>query len=84
MFEVVRSMDMKHTKAVPLPRPTAFPVEGYPAKQFLSELRWYLEEYLQTPFGAFPQLAERVVETMRTWGTAVFDALFTEYARDWY
>jgi len=84
MFEVIRSMDMKRTEAVPLPNPKMFPVEGYPAKRFLPELRWYLEDYLQAPFGAFPQLAEHVEETMRAWGTAIFDALFTEYARDWY
>ena len=84
MFEVIRSMDMKRTAAIPLPQPTAVPIEGYPAKRFLPELRWYLEEYLLEPFGAFPQLAEGVVETMCTWGTAVFDALFTGYARDWY
>lgn len=84
MFEVIRSMDMKHTMAVALPDPTRFPVEGYPAKKFLPELRWYLEDYLQTPFGAYPQLAERVAKTMQVWGTSIFDALFVGYARDWY
>lgn len=77
-------MDMKRTAAVPLPEPTAFPVEGYPVKNLLPELRWYLEDYLQDPFGVFPQLAESVAETMQTWGTVVFDSLFTGYARDWY
>lgn len=84
MFEVIRSMDMKRTEAVSLPEPAAFPVKGHPQKHFLSALRWYLEEYLQTPFGVFPQLAECVVETMQAWGAAAFDALFTGYARDWY
>ncbi|MCH5352212.1 MAG: hypothetical protein J1E06_01955, partial [Acutalibacter sp.] len=84
MFEVIRSMDMKRTAAIPLPQPVSFPIEGHPAKQFLPELRWYLEEYLQTPFGAYQQLAESVAETMCTWGATVFDALFTGYARDWY
>ena len=84
MFEVIRSMDMKRTAAVALPDPAKFPVEGYPAKQFLPELRWYLEEYLQFPFGAFPQLAEGVAKTMQTWGAVIFNALFTGHARDWY
>ena len=84
MFEVIRSMDMKHTKAVALPDPAKFPVVKHPAKQFLPELRWYLEDYLQCPYGAFPQLAEYVTETMQAWGTAIFDTLFIEYARDWY
>ncbi|MDE6641897.1 MAG: CHAT domain-containing protein, partial [Acetatifactor sp.] len=84
MFEVIRSMDMKRTAAVALPDPTKFPVEGHPARQFLPELRWYLEDYLQTPFGVYPQLAECVAKTMQAWGALIFDALFTGYARDWY
>lgn len=84
MFEVIRSMDMKRTAAVALPDPAKFPVEGHPLKQFLPELRWYLEDYLQFPFGAFPQLAEGVAKTMQTWGAVIFNALFTGHARDWY
>ena len=49
LFEVIRSIDMKRTTAVVLPDPATFPVEGHPAKQFLSEMRWYLEDYLQFP-----------------------------------
>ena len=84
MFEVIRSMDMKRTAAVALPDPAKFPVEGHPAKQFLPELRWYLENYLQSPFGVYPQLAECVAKTMQVWGAMLFDTLFTGYARDWY
>lgn len=84
MFEVIRGADMKRTAAVSLPDPATFPVEGHPAKQFLPELRWYLEDYLQSPFGVYPQLAECVAETMKAWGTVIFDMLFTGYARDWY
>lgn len=84
MFEVIRSMDMKRTDAVPLKDPAKFPVEGHPAKQFLPELRWYLEDYLQIPYGVFPQLAEYVAKTMQAWGAEIFDTLFTGYARDWY
>jgi tetratricopeptide (TPR) repeat protein len=84
MFEVIRGVDMKRTAAVSLPDPATFPVEGHPARQFLPELRWYLEDYLQTPFGVYPQLAECVTETMKAWGALVFDTLFAGYARDWY
>ena len=84
MFEVIRSMDMKRTAAVALPDPAKFPVEGHPAKQFLPALRWYLEDYLQIPFGVYPQLAACVAKTMQAWGTLIFDTLFTGYARDWY
>ena len=84
MFEVIRSMDMKRTAAVALPDPAKFSVEGHSAKQFLPELRWYLEDYLQFPYGVYPQLAESVAKTMQAWGALIFDALFTGCARDWY
>lgn len=84
VFEVIRSSDMKRTKEISLRQPAEISVVGHPSRSFLPELRWYLEEYLQAPFGAFPQLADSVTETMREWGTEVFDALFTGYARDWY
>ena len=84
MFEVIRGLDMKRTAAVALPDPTQFPVEGHPAKQFLPELRWYLEDYLQAPFGVFPELADCVAKTMQRWGAEIFDKLFIGYARDWY
>lgn len=83
-FEVIRSMGTLHGEAVTLPDPTEFPVDGYPVKRLLPELRWYLEDYLQNPFGVYPQLAESIAKTMQAWGTSVFDALFTGHARDWY
>ena len=67
-----------------MPDPTKFPVEENPAKQFLPELRWYLEDYLQIPFGVYPQLAECIVKTMQAWGAEIFDTLFTGYAQNWY
>jgi len=84
MFEVIRSMDMRHTVAVALQDPAKFPVKEHPTRQFLPELRWYLEEYLQFPLGVYPQLAQCVAKTMKAWGTLIFDTLFTGYARDWY
>ena len=84
LFEVIRSTDMKRTAPVLLPDPAEVPVKGHPSRKFLPELRWYLEDYLQSPFGAYPQLAECITETMRAWGAEIFDALFAGYARDWY
>ena len=84
MFEVVRSTDMKHTIATPVPSPAMFPVINHPASTLLSELRWYLEDYLQIPFGAYREKPKYIEETVKEWGKAVFDALFTGYARDWY
>lgn len=83
-FEVIRGIDMLHSAAVTLPDPAKFSLEGYPSKKLLPELRWYLEDYLQNPFGVYPQLAESVAKTLQAWGTTVFDTLFTGHARDWY
>ena len=84
LFSVVRSGDMKRTLPVPLPPPASFPVQGHGDKQLLPELRWYLEDYLQAPFGAYRQSAQAVAETLEAWGTAVFDRLFVGQAQNWY
>ena len=84
MFEVIRSTDLKHTHPVPLPAASTFPVNGHQTKQFLPSLRWYLEDYLQLPFGGYQQTAQKVEETIISWGKIVFESLFTGCARDWY
>ena len=53
MFEVVRSTDMKRTTEIQVPSPMTFPVINRPADMLLPELRWYMEDYLRTPFGAY-------------------------------
>lgn len=50
----------------------------------LPRLRWYLEGYLQAPFGAYRQSAQAVAETLQAWGGAVFDRLFVGEAQNWY
>ncbi len=84
VFMLVRSRDGKRTEGVCLPEPGTYPVKNHPSRRFPVELCWYLEEYLQAPFGAYPQTAACVTETMRRWGQAVFDTLFTGRGRDWY
>lgn len=84
MFEVVRSTDMKRTTEIQVPSPMTFPVINRPADMLLPELRWYMEDYLRTPFGAYRKKTKDIVETVQEWGKAVFDMLFTGYARDWY
>src|ERR1700738_4456039 len=39
-------------------------------------LRWYLEEYLQFPYGAERSRAEQVERRMAEWGEALFAQLF--------
>ncbi len=84
VFTVIRSRDGKRTEEVCLPEPEAFPLKEHSSRKFLPELRWYLEEYLQAPFGAYLHRAACVSETMRDWGRAVFDTLFAGRGRDWY
>ncbi len=49
------------------------------------ELTWYLESYLDYPFGPNAQRAERVLDALRAWGREAFEALFGEgQARDYY
>ena len=84
LFSVVRSDDMKRTPPVPLPSPASFPVGDCEGKRLLLELRWYLEDYLQAPYGAYPQSAQAVTEALQAWGEAVFDQLFAGAAQNWY
>ncbi|WP_336111197.1 tetratricopeptide repeat protein [Streptomyces sp. PTD9-10] len=42
----------------------------------LEDLRWYLEEYLRTPFGVYEERGARVKEALPGWGREVFAALF--------
>ena len=49
------------------------------------ELAWYLESYLDYPFGPNEQRAERVPAALRAWGQRAFEALFGQgQARDFY
>ncbi|QBE65800.1 tetratricopeptide repeat protein [Pseudoduganella lutea] len=49
------------------------------------ELTWYLEYYLDYPYGPNQQRAERVTTALKEWGIQAFNALFgQDKARDWY
>jgi hypothetical protein len=41
-----------------------------------SELRWYLEDYLQFPYGAESYRAQKVEEKMAKWGESLFKQTF--------
>ena len=50
-----------------------------------AELTWYLESYLDYPYGPNQERAQRVTEALRSWGTHAFETLFGEgQARDFY
>jgi tetratricopeptide (TPR) repeat protein len=38
----------------------------------LTDLRWYLEEYLSYPYGLEPEKAKKIEGQMQTWGQALF------------
>lgn len=42
----------------------------------LADLRWYLEDYLQMPFGVYEQRGQRIAERLPEWGQAMFASLF--------
>ncbi|MDP2727497.1 MAG: hypothetical protein Q8P59_08115, partial [Dehalococcoidia bacterium] len=42
------------------------------------DLRWYLEDYLQFPYGAEPYRAKQVEEKMAQWGEALFAQVFAK------
>lgn len=49
------------------------------------ELRWYLENYLDYPFGPNQLRAERVTEELHAWGSEAFETLLgAGQARDYY
>jgi len=41
-------------------------------------LRWYLEEYLQFPYGAERFKAEQVEKKMKEWGKSIFEQIFAK------
>jgi len=42
----------------------------------MRQLRWYLENFLDYPFHPDTQKAEHVLNALKAWGTAAFNALF--------
>lgn len=41
----------------------------------LEDLRWYLEDYLQTPFGVYSDRGSRIAERLPEWGKKLFSAV---------
>ena len=42
----------------------------------LEDLRWYLEDYLRAPFGVYGERGPQVEANLKSWGEAIFAALF--------
>ncbi|NES03617.1 MAG: tetratricopeptide repeat protein [Okeania sp. SIO2F4] len=46
-------------------------------EQALTDLRWYLEEYLAFPYGIFPDKAQNIIEPkLQEWGQQLFELVF--------
>ncbi|MEO0408270.1 MAG: tetratricopeptide repeat protein, partial [Cyanobacteria bacterium P01_A01_bin.135] len=54
--------------------------------EILGELRWYLEEYLDFPYGIYPDKAVAVEGQFQDWGQQLFDLVFqsSDEAREFY
>lgn len=83
-FKVLRVSDAKYTSSVTLTPPEQTVVTGRPNSNLQQDLRWYLEQFLELPLGAYLDTAERVQDTLQAWGSTCFDTLFQKQARDWF
>jgi hypothetical protein len=61
-------------RSCPEPIPFADPL----SVEDREDLRWYLEEYLQFPYGAERFKAERVEKKMEEWGKSIFEQIFAK------
>ncbi|CAK8721767.1 hypothetical protein GCAAIG_11405 [Candidatus Electronema halotolerans] len=83
-FVVVRGSDLKSSDSVTLTGPDQTIVPGRPHSNLQQDLRWYLEQFLELPTGAYPELAERVQDTLQQWGQDCFESLFQKQAYLWF
>jgi tetratricopeptide (TPR) repeat protein len=51
-----------------------------------ADLRWYLEDYLQFPYGIFPDNAVKIEQKLQQWGQQLFELVFrtTEKGREFF
>src|SRR5215831_13231033 len=75
-FQVTRSEPFKTSKAVRVPSPYEWSVEGRPNSNLMQELQWYLEAFLSYPFPPETEHAERILVALKSWGETAFEALF--------
>ncbi len=76
-FMVVRLSDGKSTEPLSVPSPVGYSVAGRPRSDLLTELKWYLEKYIEFPFAPQVEHAERVLDSLKRWGEAAFGELFS-------
>ncbi len=71
-------LDLDGHAAAPVRVPAAagYTVEGRPQDDLMSEVRWYLEDFLEYPFPPETDHAKCVLRALDGWVTKVHDALF--------
>ena len=80
-FQVVRQRDGKNTDPRIVVSAFGFPVEGQPDSDSVRELGWYLERFLDYPYPPGTDHAERVLDSLSSWGRQAFNALFGDRER---
>ncbi|HYH67615.1 MAG TPA: CHAT domain-containing protein [Urbifossiella sp.] len=84
-FSVSRLIDGKAVPPVAVAPPNSVRVAGRPNDDLTTQVRWYLEQFLDYPFHPDDEYAERVQAALREWGRRAFDTLFgSGKARDFY
>ncbi|MCI5126547.1 MAG: hypothetical protein D3925_19240, partial [Candidatus Electrothrix sp. AR5] len=83
-FLVMRGSDLKSSAPVTLIGPDQTIVPGRPTSNLQQDLRWYLENFLELPTGAYPDVAERVQDCLQEWGKSCFEVLFQKQAYLWF
>ena len=58
-------------------------VDGRPKSNLINDLGGYLEEYLNHPVGGYQELAERVLDKLRSWDENTFRRLFSAHVSEW-
>ena len=84
-FQVIRQRgNIKCAPAVEVTSPYNFAVKDRPDDNLMSQLAWYLEDFLEYPFSPRTEQAANVKESLESWGRQAFSALFESgLARDW-
>ena len=83
-FAVMRFSDGKLANPTTLTPPDCVKVAHRDNSHLLSDLRWYLERFLDYPFEPNIGLADDIQAALNQWGKTTFAALFQGRARDWY
>lgn len=60
--------------SVGAPFDLVWPLDG----EALEGLRWYLEDYLQAPYGVYGERGPSIRDALAGWGEAVFGAVFPQ------